>query len=130
MINKSRHALTIIEAKVQASILLKSLHGNDASKAVRRFQRLPDFADLSIANILHKEIKRKHALLVIAKENGFNSWMDLKIQVHFIVGGYLNVWFVKYAEAKSQLKLIGGFLLPYKNQFFICNKYYIQQIGF
>src|SRR5579871_136528 len=115
--NKSRKSssFTIEEYKIQASILLKSLHGNDAEKAAKRFKRLPEFADLSIADILQKDIKRKQALLVIAVENGFNSWLDLKIQINFIVGGYLNSWFADYAEAKAHLESAGGFLLPYKN---------------
>ncbi len=128
--NKPRKSLSLTEAKIQASILLKSLRGSDAAKAAKRFQRLPEFADISIEEILQKEIKRKHALLVIAIENGFKSWIDLKIQINFIVGGYLNSWFANYGEAKSHLESAGGFLLPYKNQFFICNSNYIKQIGF
>ena len=128
--NKSRKSFTIEEYKIQASILLKSLRGNDAKIAAKRFKRLPEFADLSIADILQKDIKRKHALQVIAIENKFNSWFDLQMQVNFIVGGYLNSWFANYPEAKSHLLSNGGFLFPYKNQFFICNNNYIQQIGF
>ena len=128
--NKSRKPFNLVEAKIQASILLKSLHGADAQKAAKRFKRLPEFANLSIEDILQQDIKRKHALAVIAIENGFNSWTDLKMQIHFIVGGYLNLWFTNYAEAKSHLESAGGFLLPYKHQFFICNANYIRQIGF
>lgn len=128
--NKSRKSLTIDEYKIHASILLKSLRGSDPVKAAKRFKRLPEFADLSIADILQKEIKRKHALLLIAVENGFNSWIELKMQINFIVSGYLNSWFANYSEARSQLQSAGGFLLPYKNQFFICNAHYIEQIGF
>ncbi len=128
--NKSRQSSTVEEYKIQASILLKSLRGSDSKKAAKRFKRLPEFADLSIEDILQKDIKHKQALLLIAVENGFNTWLDLKIQVNFIVGGYLNSWFPNYAEAKSHQKSAGGFLLPYKNQFFICNANYIKQIGF
>jgi hypothetical protein len=128
--NKSRKSLTLEEYKIKASILLKAFHGNDAEKVAKRFKRLPEFADLSIADILQKDVKRKYALLLIAVENGFSSWLDLKIQVDFIVGGYLNLWFTNHLEAKSHLQSTGGFLLPYKNQFFICNDQYIKQIGF
>lgn len=128
--NKSRNKpFNLVEAKIQASILLKSLHGADAQKTAKRFKRLPEFANLSIEAILQKEIKRKHALAVIAIEHGFKSWTDLKIQIHFIVGGYLNLWFANYTQAKLHLSA-GGFLLPYKHQFFICNANYIRQIGF
>jgi len=63
-------------------------------------------------------------------ENGFHTWFDLKMQVNFIIGGYLNSWFATYAEAKLHLQSTKGFLLPYKNQFFICNEHYIKQLGF
>lgn len=128
--NKSRQPFSLKEAKVQASILLKSLHGNESQLAAKRFQCLADFANLSIEKILQHEIKYKHALAVIAVENDFKTWLDLKIQLHFIVGGYLNLWFSNYAEAKSHLDTSGGFLLPYKNQFFICNESYVKHIGF
>lgn len=128
--NKSCKSFSIEEYKIQASILFKSLRSLDKENTAKRFKRLPEFSDLSIANILQKEIKRKHALYVIALENGFKSWADLKIQTRFIVGGYLNLWFATYSEAKEHLKANGGFLLPYKNQFFICNPNYMKQIGF
>lgn len=128
--NKSRKAHTLEEYKIQASILLKSLRGLHPEKAVKRFMRLAEFADLSKTEVLQKELKRKHALAVIAIENGFKSWAELKIQIRFIVGGYLNLWFANYPEAKEHLKSSGGYLLPYKNQFFICNANYIKQIGF
>lgn len=127
--NISRKSFTVEEYKIKASILLKSLRDNDINVA-KRFRRLPEFANLSIADILQKGIRRKHALLLIAVENGFASWLDLKMQVNFIVGGYLNSWFANYLEAKSQLDSTSGFLLPYKNQFFICNEDYMKQIGF
>jgi hypothetical protein len=129
----SRKAPTISECKIQASILLKSLYSNDIEKtkqAVKRFQRLPEFVEFHQETITKKDIKRKHALAVIALENGFNSWVDLKSQISFILGGFLNKWFANYAEAKSHLQSEGGFLLPYKKQFFICETNYIKQLGF
>lgn len=128
--NKTRKPFTLAEGKIQAAILLKSVRTNDSAKAAKRFQRLPEFCHLTISNILQQRIQHKHALSVIALENGFQSWVDFKIQVNFIVGGYLNLWFINYEEAKSHLESSGGFLLPYKRQFFICNANYIKQIGF
>lgn len=74
--------------------------------------------------IIKIEIKRKFALAVIAVEKGFKSWGELKCQLPFIRGGFLNHWFANYEQAKSYHKLNGGFLLPYKNQFFICDADY------
>ena len=126
--NKPHKSFSVDECKIQASILLKSLHSNDtehSAKAAKRFQRLPEFARLSFEEIIQTEIKRKHALAVIAIEKGFKSWTDLKCQLPFIRGGFLNKWFANYAEAKSYQQSEGGFLLPFKNQFFICDADYI-----
>ena len=45
------------------------------------------------------------------------------------VGGFLNKWFANYEETKAHQKKAGGFLLPYKNQFFICDADYINWLG-
>jgi len=128
--NKSRTPLTVAEAKIKAAILLKSLYGTSPEQSFKRFQRLSEFADYTMTELLSHDVKHKHALAVIAQENGFNSWSDLKMQLDFIVGGYLNLWFANYTEAKTHLQSEGGFLLPYKKQFFICNATYMKQIGF
>ena len=131
--NKSRKSFSLEEGKIQASILLKSLHSDDANiiyQAAKRFLRLPEFSALSITEIPIKDIKRKHALHVIAIENGFHSWTDLKSQVRFIISGHLNHWFTTYEAAKSYQKSNEGFLFPYKNQFFICSAAYVLEIGF
>lgn len=131
--NKPHKSFSVAECKVQASILLKSLYSNDfaiSQKAAKQFQRLTEFKNLNSAEIIHSDIKRKHALAVIAARNGFNSWADLKCQLPFIRGGFLNHWFANYDEAKSYQQTNGGFLLPFKNQFFICNADYINNLGF
>lgn len=115
----------LTEYKIKAALLLKALRSSDPEKnaqATARFQRqLPD---------LVTPVQLKHALAVIALENGFKSWTDLKTQIRFIIGGFLNKWFVNYADAKNEQRINGGFLLPYKNHFFICNAEYIKQLGF
>lgn len=131
--NKVHKSFSVNEYKVQASILLKSLHSpkiESSQKAAKRFQRLPEFGNFSLEEILQSDIKRKHALAVIAIEKGFTSWADLKCQLPFIRGGFLNQWFANYAEAKTYQQLNGGFLLPFKNQFFICDADYIINLGF
>ena len=131
--NKSHQSFSVAECKIQASILLKSLHSNDkitAQKAAKRFQRLSEFKSLSIEEIIQADIKRKHALAVIAIEKDFESWSHLKCQLPFIRGGFLNQWFANYADAKSYQQLNGGFILPFKKQFFICDADYINNLGF
>lgn len=128
--NKSHKFFNIEECKVQASVLLKSLRKDQAEQAAKRFHRLPEFENLSISDIMQKEIKRKDALRVIAIEKGFNSWEQLKCQLPFIRGGFLNKWFANYSDAKSYLQSNGGFLLPFKHQYFVCDEDYIANLGF
>jgi hypothetical protein len=127
-LNKSHKSFSVEECKIQASILLKSLRAIDCEKAAKRFQRLPEFANLNSADVRQQDVKRKHALRVIALEKGFQSWEQLKYQVPFIRGGFLNKWFASYSQAKTSLQAEGGFLLPFKNQFFICDANYIAQL--
>jgi len=130
--NKSRKSFNLDEAKTQASILLKSLHSDDVEniqRAAKRFQCLPEFASLTLAEICQTNIKHKHALNVVAIEHGFTSWMNLKIQLRLIIGGHLNHWFPAYESAKAYQQANGGFLFPYKNQYFVCDAAYVDEIG-
>src|SRR5438046_1121890 len=114
------HPFNLEEYKIQASILLKSLRSTEstvANKAAKRFQLLPEFKGLSANEIILAGIQRKHALAVIALENGFQSWNDLKTQIKLIIGGFLNKWFSTYADAKSHLDSAGGYLFPFKRHF-------------
>lgn len=108
--NKSRKSLSVSECKIQASILLKSMRAKDTE------------------DVKHN-VKLKDALVIIARKHGFKSWTDLKSQLPMIRGGFLNQWFSHYEEAKSYLQSHQGFLLPYKNQFFICDENYIAFLG-
>lgn len=131
--NKSQKSFSVKECKIQASILLKSLYSDDCEKsrqAAKRFQRLSEFKKFSLDEIIKTDIKRKTALAIVAIEKGFSSWAELKCQLPFVHGGFLNHWFVGYQQAKAHLKSYGGFLLPYKKQFFICESEYINNLGF
>lgn len=60
--NKPHKSFNVDEGKIQASILLKSLYSNDfmiSQKAAKRFQRLAEFKDLSLSEIIKADIKRK-----------------------------------------------------------------------
>jgi hypothetical protein len=104
--NKPHPSFSVAECKIRASILLKSLRKTQPT------------------------IKRKDALAMIAHEKGFVSWAELKCQLPFIRGGYLNHWFNDYAAAKTYQQKHGGYLLPYQKQYFICDTDYINHLGF
>ena len=131
--DKSRKPFSLEEGKIQASIVLKNLLSDDVGliqSAVRRFLRLPEFAQYPAIEFPLATIRRKHALQLIAAEQGFSSWSDLKCQLPFIRGGFLNQWFVDYVEAKAYQRTHGGFILPFKKQMFICSPEYISNLGF
>lgn len=141
------------EYKTQASILIKQLRSDNthmALEAAKRFVQLPYFADISAIDLITSEpVKLKHALHVLALEHGFDSWADFKHQLERDdrfkaykasrnpytllypqrCVRFTNEWHSDYAIASSALGHDGGYLLPYKNQFFICGRAYIEQLG-
>ena len=42
---------------------------------------------------------------------------------------FLNRWFRSYEEARASLEREGGFLFPYKNQFFVTDTEAIRELG-
>lgn len=138
--NNSIQHLDLEEYKIQASILLKNLKSHDPDKAAKAFTRIRTLGELAKLLLFEVQVaaQRKHALAVIAHEQGFTSWNALKAAANaaahnlfsaFHFSAFINHWFNNYAEAKAYQQSHGGFLLPYKNQFFICEQGYIQHIG-
>ena len=67
--------------KNQAKSLLKSLRAGHPDAASRFQKSHPQYADLTIAQILATPVKLAHAQLVIAREYGFLTWPRLKKHV-------------------------------------------------
>ena len=42
---------------------------------------------------------------------------------------FLNRWFANYEEARGSLESEGGYLLPYRRQFFICEAEAVRALG-
>ena len=136
------------ECKIRASFLLKDLDSGDASRATRaaeRLRSLPAFSRLTPAQLIAQRdsVRRKHALAVIAREQGYDSWSELKqalgeeTQPRFdteafftsAVGSFFNRWFASYAEALASLRREGGYLFPFREQFFITEPGFIAALG-
>lgn len=71
------------ECRIRASLLLKAAHGADsrkAAEAVIRFRALPPFSRFTPAELIaaRDTFRLKHALAVIAHEQGYASWVELK----------------------------------------------------
>jgi hypothetical protein len=141
-------ALTTDECRIRASLLLKDLRCDDARRAERaaeRFRALAYFSshepDVIVAR--RDSIQLKHALAVIAAELGYATWNDCKRRLdtpshrridteRFFAAhgcGFLNRWFARYDEACASLEAHGGYLFPYRHQFFICEWGFLDALG-
>ncbi|MBL8749530.1 MAG: hypothetical protein JNK78_10250 [Planctomycetes bacterium] len=124
--------------------LQRDLGGPDpraARAAAVRFARLPRFANDDIEAIVRAEpsVARAEALDVIAAERGFDDWRTLvtrslpellAVPVHTDrMGAFVNRWFATYGEAAEDRGRDGGFLLPYRRQFFVTVADAVREIG-
>jgi len=135
----------------QARKLLKELRSEtdaDAARAAERFRRLRSFAGLTDDELRAEpeRVRLKHALTVLALENGHQSWPAFKAAVAAgepPAGGVepgrewyedgmavlLNQWFARYDDARATLAKQGGYLFPYAHQFFICEDEGVRILG-
>lgn len=136
-------ALPQSEYRIRAKRLLKQLkrteHQQLVEQAAARFLRLESLSGMTVAQIVeHREsVKLKHALAVIALEAGYDSWKNLKSSAEAAdremydpkMDVFLNRWFANYDDARASLEEQGGFLFPYKNQFFVCEAGAVKTLG-
>jgi hypothetical protein len=128
------------ELKIQASFLLKDLKRQTelAPSSANRFLQLTDFRGKT-ANWLAEHadtVLLKHAYKVIAHENNFREWADLK---HTVIENdclyrsscvaYIHQWFSDYRQAEIYFQKNGGYLLTFWKDFVVCGKEYIACIG-
>ncbi len=137
------------ELKTQAAILHKRIAAGDVgSRArMRRLNELAKHDDDAIADAA-PSIQRKHCLAIVAREHGFASWEHAQRvlrgseeQSDFGAllydresGGFLNVWFADYAEAREHLlaqRRDGKtrYLLAFRRQFFVAEPQFIEALG-
>ena len=124
--------------RARAHLLRKALGGADpdeARAAAARFARHPRFRDRPATP---GGVRLKHALDVVAREAGHASWAALKQHAdthresdrfYPAPTGALNHWFRTWEEARAHLDRAGGYLLPYRHQFFVCGPLHIVSLG-
>lgn len=139
IMSKNRHRL--YEGKIKASLLLKNLRSEDletAQQSARRFQILPLYSALDSELIIlqSKTVRLKHALEVIALEHGVSDWSRFKRKITEedclypqTWSAHFNTWYANYDEAKDHLNKVGGYLLRYRQHYFICENGYIRALG-
>jgi hypothetical protein len=132
------------ELKIRAELLHKKIQTGDPS-ALKRLRVLPEFRRNSPESLakLTSTIRRRHCLAVIAAELGFQSWHDMKA----VLSGqdqtagfgsllcpercvvHLNLWYKTYSEAAEMQKQRGSYLLAYRKQYLVVDRYYIESLG-
>lgn len=86
-------------------------------------------------------LKRRHVLARLAVALGCRGWPHLKAVLEGTPvvdkgrimyresAGYWNVWSASYEEAKRIRAEHGGFLLPFRRQFFVAEASYVRWMG-
>lgn len=134
----------IRELKVRAEILHKRVQTRDA-RSLGRLRILPSFrrfSDKALSEIA-PAIRRQHCLAVIARELGFTNWVDAKRAL--TDGGrvkdfgtllcpercavHINLWYKQYDEAAAVRQRCEGYLLAYRQQYLVVDRFYIETLG-
>ena len=143
----------IQELKTRAEILHKQIKANDPV-AIGRLKKLkqsmPDrehaasvYGRLGVAIPYHDStsIKRRDCLNVIARELGFPDWQQAKLTIAgdgnaqefgtllYRGGGHINRWYVNYDEAAADRTNSKGYLLGYKRDLLVVDRYFIESLG-
>lgn len=134
--NNSSRIISLSEIKIQAQILLKKINSSDHKLKADALAKIAGYLKSINLELSAEDIQLKHCLGCLAADYGFANWANCKFYFEhsqlskFIPqGGFFNQWFSNYKEAKSILKTSGGYLLPYNEQFFICERGYIEYLG-
>jgi hypothetical protein len=130
--------------RARARLLLRQLRSDDPARsaaAAARFSRLATLAAwVSDPPRLAQRARLKHALTVIALEHGHPSWRALKSALDRApadavawyprgMGAFLNRWFARYDDARRSLEAEGGYLFPYRDQYFVCEAGALEVLG-
>lgn len=105
-------------------------------RSLREFRVVPD-------EELGRQVKRRHALSVVARELGFENWPHLARILESGGAGdnfgtilcpnrmmaHQNIWIAGHEEAREVRQQHGGFLLCYRTQFLIVDADYVTELG-
>ena len=128
------------ELRTQATFLLKDIQQKTglSQASANRFLQLTDFQDKTAKWLgEHSDVVLlRHAYQVIAHENNFKQWADLKRTVIendclYRSSGvaFIHQWFKEYQQAETYFQKNGGYLLVVWKDFVVCGKEYITCIG-
>lgn len=130
---------SVADSKRSADLLLKDLRSDDrdvAQGAAERFRRIQPFKSRSADEVLNdrESVQRKNALDVVAREQGYLAWKNLKdaADVLWCPRGsavFWQNWCKSHAEARAYLEERGGFLLTAHGSCFIAEAGFIEFLG-
>ena len=139
----------IRELKTRAEILHRRIQAND-HRAIGRLRVLPDLRRVSYERLEAAAggIQRRDCLTVIAAELGFASWPEAKTAItsdstvadagadfgtmlypSHCFSGHINRWYKTYDEAAADRAKTGAYLLGYKRQYVVVDRYFIESLG-
>jgi len=135
----------IRELKTRAEILHRRIQAND-HRAIGRLRVLPNFRRASYEHLSATTgtIQRRDCLTVIAAELGFKSWPEAKTAIsgderiedfgtmlypEQRCCGHINLWYKTYQEAAAVRESSDGYLLGYKRQYVVVDRYFIESLG-
>lgn len=137
------------ELKIRARVLQRGLANENPSAiarlaGLRELRRVPKRAPASEETrcAMLPEIRLKHCLALVAREAGFSDWNHASAVLRgestddfgtlLCAAGspaHWNIWSASYDEARAIRAEHGGYLLAYKRQFLICDRFYIEELG-
>ena len=128
------------DLKAQARILHRRVETRQPA-AIARLRALPELRVIDAAE-LPAAIQRRHCLAVIARELGFDGWPhavavlagrpveDFGTLLYPPDGSkHWNIWLASYEEARKIRQQNNGYLLAYKRQFLVTDRFFVATLG-
>ena len=122
----------ITEMKTRAEILHRRIEAQDTGAAAR-LHVLPERPE---------QVRRQDCLTVVAREMGFPNWPAAKralageatdefgdLLFPKRCASHFNRWYKTYEEASAIRQEVGGYLLAFRRQFVIVDRYFIEDLG-
>lgn len=129
------------ELKHAARILHRQAQAQEAP-AISRLRQLPELRNIPDEE-LAASVQRRHALAAVARELGFDGWSKLnkalsgKGEAHDFgdvfcppkSSSYWNIWCASYELARTIREQRNGWLLVFRQQFFVVDEHYLRHLG-
>ena len=130
----------IDKTKQRARLLQRAAQAGDpgALKTLRTLRELKPLSDQA----LREQVRRRHCLAALARTLGLDGWAHLTLLWNDPAAsnfgsllyppscsGHWNIWSASYDEAQQIRTQHGGYLLPYRAQFVIVDRYFIDDLG-